>query len=80
MQTHSEKSSTIEQVDTITGDAKDRPTPSPLPVHAVPEVIGTGDGTESGRAGQNADEIQASNRGYFAYFKTRNFYLVLLLG
>lgn len=80
MDIHSGKPSATEQVDPITDDTKGSPLGSSSDPHATPEVIGLayGAGTES--AGVNADEIQASKGGWFAYLKTRNFYLVLILG
>lgn len=80
MDTQGGKSSAIEHIDPITGDTKHLPSSSSSPVYAAPEVIGIGDGVEGESARKNADEIQASKGEWFAYFKTRNFYLVLLLG
>lgn len=80
MHTHNGKSSAIDQVDPVTGDTKDLPSSSSSPVHAAPEVIGINDRAPDERTGENADEIQASQGGWFAYLRTRNFYLVLLLG
>ncbi|KAF6239697.1 hypothetical protein HO173_002243 [Letharia columbiana] len=80
MHTDNGKSSAIDQVDPVTGDTKDLPSSSSSPVHAAPEVIGINDRAPDERTGENADEIQASQGGWFAYLRTRNFYLVLLLG
>lgn len=80
METPSGKSSAIEQIAPVTEDTKDLPSNSFSPVHAAPEVIGIGHGAEGDTAGETADNIQASRGGWFAYLKTRNFYLVLLLG
>ena len=80
MDTHSGKSSTIERIDPITGDTKDPHSSSSSPAHAAPEVTGLGDGAKGESAGEDADEVQVSKGGWFAYLKTRNFYLVLLLG
>lgn len=82
MDTHAGKSSAIEQIDPITGDAKGVPSSSSNspPLHAAPEILQVGDGAEGESAGENGDGIQAGGGGWFAYFKTRNFYLVLLLG
>ena len=80
MDTHIGKTSAIEQINPITDDSKDLPLSSAPPQHTVPEVIAIRDRAESGSAGENADEIQASKAGWFAYLKTRNFYVVLLLG
>ena len=80
MDIHNGKSSAIEQTDPITGDTKDLPLSSSSPGHAAPELIGMSDGAAGESVGENADEILASKGGWFAYFRTRNFYLVLLLG
>ena len=80
MDIHNGKSSATEQVDPITDDTKGFPLASSPNPHAAPEVIGVGYGAGSESAGVNADEIQASTGGWFAYLKTRNFYLVLILG
>ena len=80
METHSRKSSAIEQIAPIIEDTKDLPTSSSSPVHAAPEVIGIGREADGETAGKTADEVQASRGGWFAYLRTRNFYLVLLLG
>ena len=80
MNTHSGQLSTAEHVSPITSDAKTLPSSSVSPVHSAPEIIGIGDRAEGEATGENADEIQASKAGWFAYLKTRNFYVVLLLG
>ncbi len=80
MDTHGGKSSATGQINPITSDTKDLPSSGSSPMHAAPEVIGINDGAEGEAAEENADEIPASKRGWFAYVKTRNFYLVLLLG
>lgn len=80
MDSHNGKSSAIEQTNPIIADTKGLPSTSSFPVHAAPEVIGIGDGAEGESARENADEMQANKEGWFAYLKTRNFYLVLLLG
>ena len=80
MDIHNGKPSATEQVDPITNDTKELALGiSPNP-HATPEVIGVGHGAGSESAGANADDIQAGTGGWFAYLKTRNFYLVLILG
>ena len=80
MDIHNGKPSATEQVDPITDDTKGLPLGISSNPHATPEVIGVGYGAGSESAGVNADEIRASKGGWFAYLKTRNFYLVLLLG
>lgn len=80
MDTHNGMSSALEQADPITIDTKDLPSNSSSPVHAAPKVISIAHGVEGESAGEDADEDRASKGGWFAYLKTRNFYLVLLLG
>ena len=80
MDIHHGKPSATEQVDPITDDTKGSPLGSSPDPHATPEVIGVGYGAGSESAGVNADEIQADKGVWFAYLKTRNFYLVLILG
>lgn len=80
MDTHSDKSAAIQQIDAVTDGAKSLLSSRSSPVHAAPEVIRIGDGAEGERAGENTDESQASKGHWFAYLKTKNFYLVLLLG
>ena len=47
--------------------------------HGAPEIIGVLD--RSGGGGDSAiDEIEESKTGWFAYFTTRNFWIVLALG
>ena len=67
MQDHQLKSSTIEQVNAIEDDSKGAPSSSSSPTHAQPDLI-------------TADEIDHRKGGWFAYLRTRNFYIVLLLG
>lgn len=64
------KTTAIDRVAPIEDDTKGSPSSSFSPVHATPEVAGT----------TTADEIEESKTGMFAYMKTRNFYIVLLLG
>ena len=80
MDTHGGKSSTIAHIDPITGDIKALPSRSSSPTHAAPEITAIGKGAEGERAGENADPAEANKGGWFAYLRTRNFYLVLLLG
>ncbi|KAL8659229.1 MAG: hypothetical protein Q9202_007224 [Teloschistes flavicans] len=48
--------------------------------HGSPQTIGT-EGNESGEPiVTTVDELEASKEGRFAYFKTRDFYIVLVLG
>lgn len=62
------KSSTIEQIAPIE-DSNDL-SGSHASAHGQPEV------TEM----STADEIDQGKRGWFAYLRTRNFYIVLMLG
>ena len=54
--------------------------------HGSPEIAGanhTGrDGTitVNGRAVTTVEELEANKRGRFAFYKSRNFYVVLILG
>lgn len=63
------------------------------PVHGTPETIGVGgygqpESTGVSNAGgygqpertRTVEEIEESKRGWFAYFKTKDFYIVLVLG
>ena len=68
MEATSGKLTTIDQVAPIEDDRKVSPSSSASPVHAEPEVIGV----------TALDEIDKP--GFFAYLKTKNFYLLLLLG
>ncbi|KAI4237812.1 MAG: hypothetical protein L6R40_005837 [Gallowayella cf. fulva] len=57
---------------------KDSPTSSDVrPAHAAPELAGLHD---DATATTTVEEVEASKKGWFAYFKTRDFYIVLLLG
>lgn len=49
--------------------------------HAPPRAVDTnGDGNSPEDVVTTVDELQASKKGRFAYFKTRDFYIVLVLG
>lgn len=80
MEIHGGKSPAIEQIAPITDEAKPLPFRSSSPVHAAPEAIEYGRGAEGETGRETANDNQASRGGWFAYLKTRNFYLVLLLG
>ncbi|KAI4282496.1 MAG: hypothetical protein L6R38_002888 [Xanthoria sp. 2 TBL-2021] len=45
--------------------------------HGAPEVTGINEDTA---AVTTVEEVQATKKGWFAYFKTRDFYIVLVLG
>lgn len=50
--------------------------------HAPPEVVGDGEGAGlAGNTHHTVEELEAGTRGgWFAYLRTRNFWIVLLLG
>ncbi len=63
------------------GESKGSPLSSAAPIHGAPEVVDVYDGGETYRGGEiTVEEIDESKKGWFAYFKTRDFYIVLLLG
>ena len=72
--------SAIEDIHPNIRDTKELASSSSVPVHAAPELLEIDNGAQGESAGDIADEIQASKKGWFAYFKTKDFYLVLLLG
>ena len=70
MEVHNGKSTALEQVAPVDHDTGDPTSGSISSPHAQPETTGL----------ETADEIEGSNQGWFAYLRTRNFYIVLLLG
>ena len=64
------KSPTIEHVDPITIDDKGLSSNNSPPTSAQPGVQNVA----------TADEIEEGRRGWFSYLRTKNFYIVLLLG
>ena len=57
------------------------PTGAYANAHAAPEFIHGKDGQEvDAEPPRTVDEIQESKQGRFAYFKTKDFYVVLVLG
>ena len=80
MDTHGGELTAIDQVHSSTRDTKELPSSSTIPVHGTPEVTGIDDGAEGEGAEETVDAIQKSKGGWFAYLRTREFYLVLLLG
>ena len=68
METTNGKVTAIDHVAPIDDGRKVSPSSSTSPVHAEPEVIGM----------TALDEIDKP--GFFAYLKTKNFYLLILLG
>ena len=75
---HSSGKPPIEQV--LRAPAENESSSASSPVHGAPELIeGKGaPGAQAPRA--DVEEIDASKKGWFAYFRTRNFYIVLVLG
>ncbi|KAL8799248.1 MAG: hypothetical protein Q9223_006222 [Gallowayella weberi] len=60
---------------------KDSPTSNDVnPAHCAPEVTGINEDDDADAAVTTVEEVEASQKGWFAYFKTRDFYIVLLLG
>ena len=64
------KTTAIDQVASIEDDDKVSPSSSSMPGHTASEVVGR----------TTADEIEEGKEGWFSYLKTRNFYIVMLLG
>ena len=62
------------------GEIRNLPSDSTVPVHGPPEVVGTYNGKGASREDVVVDEIDESKKGWFAYLKTKNFYIVLVLG
>ena len=49
--------------------------------HGAPEIIATEGAPARGMSGAHVvDEIEREKGGWFAYFKTKQFYIVLVLG
>ena len=80
MDTHHSDLTAIEQIPSVSHDTKEFASSRTVPVHATPEVVGTEDKPAGGRDGDHLDASQGSKGRWFAYLKTREFYLVLLLG
>ena len=58
------------------------PTGAHAPAHGAPEIV-NGNGMQISDAEpppRTVEEIQQSKKGRFAYFKTKDFYIVLVLG
>lgn len=55
-------------------------TNTPSPVHGAPEIIRVNDALGTQAAVADIEEIEEREKGWFAYFRTRNFYIVLVLG
>lgn len=52
------------------------------PVHGAPELTGVSNASGYGQPERTrtVEEIEGRKRGWFAYFKTKDFYIVLVLG
>ena len=59
-------------------ETKGSPLTSTAPVHGAPEIVYTAAANRV--EGFTAEEIDESKKGWFAYFRTKDFYVVLLLG
>jgi len=49
------------------------------PMHGAPEFVDINNSNGYGE-GRTVEEIEESKRGWFAYSKTKDFYIVLVLG
>ena len=57
------------------------PTQAHATTHGAPEILDSGGLQDpDAESPQTVEEIPGSNKGRFAYFKTKNFYIVLVLG
>ena len=62
-------------------EAKGSPPRSTAPVHGPPEIVYDDIAEGANRVeGFTAEEIDESQKGWFAYFRTKDLYIVLLLG
>ena len=62
-------------------ETKGSPSSSTAPVHGPPEIVYNENTQGANRVeGFTAEEIDESKKGWFAYFGTKDFYVVLLLG
>ena len=75
---HSSGKPPIEQV--LPAPAENESSSASSPVHGAPELVGMkgGSGAQASRA--DVEGIDESKKGWFAYFRTRSFYIVLVLG
>ena len=80
MDTHHRDLTAIEQIPSVSRDTKESPSSSTVPVHDTPEDVRIDDKSAGERDADHVDAIQGSKAHWFAYLKTREFYLVLLLG
>ena len=79
MDSFSGKSATNQQVLPTDGSQLATSSESSPVTHGPPEIIGVLDESSAG-GGTAIDEIEESKTGWFAYFTTRNFWIVLVLG
>ena len=64
-------------------DVEKSPSQDVYPTHRPPRVVGTEDdglGSDDLGGQSTIDAVDDSKKGFFAYFKTRDFYIVLVLG
>ena len=76
MEAPNSKSTATEHIAPVT----DHNSPSPLSTSPQDVNIKNGLGEAEAVGGITVEELENSNRGWFAYLRTRNFYLVLVLG
>lgn len=78
MDASNDKGATERVVPTNSRELATSSSSSPV-THSAPELIGVQDASHGG-ADATIDEIDESKQGWFAYFTTRNFWIVLVLG
>ena len=54
--------------------------PAHIQPHGTPEIVGASREEEYQQDGGDVDAVDESKKGHFAYFKTKEFYYVMLLG
>ena len=67
-------------VETSDFERNDFQSSGPSAGHGAPELIGVTNAGGYGQPERTVEEIEGSKRGWFAYFKTKDFYIVLVLG
>ncbi|KAL8905835.1 MAG: hypothetical protein Q9171_006519 [Xanthocarpia ochracea] len=77
MEGQDRKSGVTEHHTSTQADADSPSSGGVRPAHGAPEVTGIDEDTA---AVTTVEEVEASKKGWFAYFKTRDFYIVLVLG
>ena len=75
---HSSGKPPLEQV--LPAPAENESSSASSPVHGAPELIGMKGASVAQTSRADVEEIDESKKGWFAYFRTRNFYIVLILG